>query len=65
MVPLLMSAVNVSEELSAAALCRGLDKPGIHTSLVQVKFSHYDIAVWVTTGILAIAALILKGVGIL
>ncbi|MCC8150017.1 MAG: energy-coupling factor transporter transmembrane protein EcfT [Lachnospiraceae bacterium] len=39
MVPLLMSAVNVSEELSAAALCRGLDHPGIHTSLVQVKFS--------------------------
>ncbi len=65
MVPLLMSAVNVSEELSAAALCRGLDKPGIHTSLVQVKFSHYDIAVWVITGILAIAALILKEVGIL
>lgn len=65
MVPLLMSAVNVSEELSAAALCRGLDNPGTHTSLVQVKFSHYDIAVWVITGILAAAALILKGVGIL
>lgn len=65
MVPLLMSAVNVSEELSAAALCRGLDNLGTHTSLVQVKFSHYDIAVWVITGILAAAALILKGVGIL
>lgn len=65
MVPLLMSAVNVSEELSAAALCRGLDNPGTHTSLVQVKFSHYDIAVWVITGILAAAAIILKGVGIL
>lgn len=65
MVPLLMSAVNVSEELSAAALCRGLDNPGTHTSLVQVRFSHYDIAVWVITGILAIAALLLKGVGIL
>ena len=65
MVPLLMSAVNVSEELSAAALCRGLDNPEIHTSLVQVKFSHYDVAVWVITGILAVAALILKGVGIL
>ncbi|HIQ95593.1 MAG TPA: energy-coupling factor transporter transmembrane protein EcfT [Candidatus Limivivens merdigallinarum] len=65
MVPLLMSAVNVSEELSAAALCRGLDNPGTHTSLVQVKFSHYDIAVWVIIGIWAAAALILKGVGIL
>lgn len=28
MVPLMMSAVNISEELSAAALCRGLDQPG-------------------------------------
>ena len=65
MVPLLMSAVNVSEELSAAALCRGLDNPGTHTSLVQVKFSHYDIAVWMITGILAVSALLLKGVGIL
>lgn len=65
MVPLLMSAVNVSEELSAAALCRGLDNPRIHTSLVQVKFSHYDVAVWVITGILSVATLILKGVGIL
>lgn len=65
MVPLLMSAVNVSEELSAAALCRGLDNPGRHTSLVQVKFSHYDIAVWMMTGVLAVASLVLKGVGIL
>lgn len=65
MVPLLMSAVNVSEELSAAALCRGLDNPATHTSLVQVKFSYYDIAVWTITGVLAVAALVLKGVGIL
>lgn len=65
MVPLLMSAVNVSEELSAAALCRGLDNPGAHTSLVQVKFRLLDIIVWVVTGSLAVAAIILKGVGIL
>lgn len=65
MVPLLMSAVNVSEELSAAALCRGLDNPGAHTSLVQVRLSPYDIAVWMITGILAVTALLLKGVGIL
>ncbi|MCD8154363.1 MAG: energy-coupling factor transporter transmembrane protein EcfT [Clostridiales bacterium] len=65
MVPLLMSAVNVSEELSAAALCRGLDNPGVHSTLVQVKFSRHDIAVWVITGVLAILALIMKGVGIL
>lgn len=65
MVPLLMSAVNVSEELSAAALCRGLDSPEPHTSLVQVRFHLSDILVWCITGVLAVAALILKGVGIL
>lgn len=65
MVPLLMSAVNVSEELSAAALCRGLDSPEPHTSLVQVKFRFSDLLVWCMTGALAIIAIILKGVGIL
>lgn len=65
MVPLLMSAVNVSEELSAAALCRGLDSPEPHTSLVQVRFRFSDVLVWCITGVLAIAAIILKGVGIL
>lgn len=65
MVPLLMSAVNVSEELSAAALCRGLDSTEPHTSLVQVRFRFSDVLVWCITGALAIAAIILKGVGIL
>lgn len=65
MVPLLMSAVNVSEELSAAALCRGLDSPEPHTSLVQVRFRFSDVLVWCITGALAIAAIVLKGVGIL
>lgn len=41
-VPLLMSAVTISEELSAAALCRGLDKPGGHTCLRQIRFAMPD-----------------------
>ena len=57
MVPLLMSAINVSEELSAAALCRGLDNPGPHTSLVQVRFHRSDIIVWCATCALAVTAL--------
>lgn len=65
MVPLLMSAVNVSEELSAAALCRGLDNPGVHTSLVKVRFRRSDVLVWAVAAILAVVALVLKGVGIL
>ena len=65
MVPLLMSAVNVSEELSAAALCRGLDNPERHSSLVRVRFHRADVFVWAVTGILAVTAIILKGEGIL
>ena len=42
MVPLIFSAVNVGEELSAAALCRGLDAPGEHTSYVEVGFGLAD-----------------------
>ncbi len=64
-VPLIMSAVNVSEELSAAALCRGLDNPKPHTSLVEVSFHLSDVLVWSITGAVAITAIILKGVGIL
>lgn len=63
MVPLLMSAVNVSEELSAAALCRGLDSPEPHTSLVQVRFHFSDILVWCVTGALAITAAHSEGGG--
>lgn len=65
MVPLLMPAVNVSEELSAAALCRGLDNPEPHTSLVQVRFHFSDILVWCVTEVLAAVAIVLKGMGIL
>ncbi len=65
MVPLLISAVNISEELSAAALCRGLDSPEAHTSLVQVRFHFSDILVWCITLALVMTAIILKVVGIL
>lgn len=65
MVPLLMSAVNVSEELSAAALCRGLDNPDTHTSLVRVRFHNTDVCVWIITCVLAVTALVLKGLGTL
>ncbi len=65
MVPLLMSAVNVSEELAAAALCRGLDNPGVHTSLVEVRFHFSDVVVWCVTVVLAVTAIILKGAGVL
>lgn len=58
LVPLLISAVNISEELSAAAFCRGLDAPGRHTSSCQIGFFRQD-------GLVLICAVLLTGVGIL
>lgn len=65
MVPLLMSAINVSEELSAAALCRGLDSPGEHTCMCRVEFQQQDKIALLLCFILAAFAIFLKGVGIL
>lgn len=65
LIPILMSAVNVSEELSAAALCRGLDNPGIHTCMNQVGFRTGDKLSMLSLGILTVAVVVLKGVGIL
>lgn len=44
-VPIMMSAVNVSDELSAAALCRGIDRPGGRTCLKEARLSRVDWAV--------------------
>ena len=65
MVPFLMSAINVSEELSAAALCRGLDNPGEHTCLCRVEFQQQDKIALLLCVLLAAFAIFLKGVGIL
>lgn len=44
LVPLFISALNISDELAAAALCRGLDNPGTHTCMTRIRFRWYDIA---------------------
>lgn len=44
-VPLFISVLNISDELAAAALCRGLDNPGEHTCMLQIRFRWYDILV--------------------
>ena len=41
-VPILVSVENTSQELSAAALVRGLGNEGTHTSLYEVKFEKQD-----------------------
>lgn len=42
-VPLFISALNISDELAAAALCRGLDNPGEHTCMTEIHFRWCDI----------------------
>ncbi len=64
-VPLLISAINTSEELSAAALCRGLDNPVSHTSLYRVGFELQDIILLLYLFTFSIGAIILKRAGII
>ncbi len=65
MVPLLMSAINISEELSAAALCRGLDNPEPHTCLCKVGYRVSDKVTLLSAGLFTAAAVSLKVAGIL
>ncbi len=60
MVPLLFSAVNVSEELSAAALCRGLDSPYEHTAYEDIKFGIADVLAIMIMAIMTVCVIILK-----
>ena len=63
LVPLFISALNISDELAAAALCRGLDNPGTHTCMTQIRFRWYDIAflLVVTFALVVICVLNIKG----
>lgn len=65
MVPLMMSAINISEELSAAALCRGLDNPQGHSCLHTIYFRKSDYIAMIFYTILLVAAFALKIGGIL
>lgn len=42
LIPLLMNATNVSEDLTVSSLTKGLSLPGRHTSIVRLKFKLYD-----------------------
>lgn len=64
MVPLIFSAVSVADELSAAALCRGLDAPGEHTSYVKVGFGAADLVVIGLLVAYSISVLICKVQGV-
>lgn len=54
-VPLMMAASNTADELSIAAITRGIENPNPRTSLTEIKFSFRDlIAVFAFTGYFAI-----------
>lgn len=42
-IPLMISVVKIGEDLSAAALTRGLDNPIEHTNITRIAFTHYDM----------------------
>ncbi len=42
LIPLLMNATNVAEDLTVSALTKGLSLPGRHTTIVHLKMTPYD-----------------------
>ena len=57
-IPLMMSIAKIGEELSAAALSRGLGGLKKRTCLVDLKFGVYDFIVAVLTVLLIVWAVI-------
>lgn len=58
-VPLLMSTENISLDLSAASLTRGLGNPIPQTSIYPIKFAWYDYLLCFTIILLGIGGIIL------
>ena len=48
-VPMLMETVQTADELSQAAITRGIDHPGVKTSYVEVAFGKSDVIAWCIT----------------
>lgn len=42
LIPLLMNSNNVAQDLSVAAMTKGISLPGQHTSMVELKMMWYD-----------------------
>lgn len=63
MVPLMVSATGTAEELSAAAVTRGIEDPAPKTSLVELRASPVDCAAFVV-GVGLTAALLAVKLGV-
>lgn len=57
-VPLMMSAVGTAEELSAAAVTRGVENPVRKTSAIDIKFAYLDYIALATAAVFVAAALV-------
>lgn len=42
LIPLLMNSNNVAQDLSVAAMTKGISLPGQHTSMVELRMKWYD-----------------------
>lgn len=61
MVPLMVSCVKIGEELSAAALTRGLGAPVRRTNICQIGFHFFDVVAWALC-LISIASLVLSNI---
>lgn len=55
-IPLMISVVKIGDELSAAALTRGLDNPAVRTNITKIGFTRYDLVTLAASAVLLIAA---------
>jgi energy-coupling factor transport system permease protein len=58
-VPVMISATATAEELSAAAVTRGIENPGPKTSLVDIRFGIQDILCLFLCSLFTVAVLII------
>ena len=57
-IPLMMSVAKIGDELSAAALSRGLGGSKKRTCLLELHFGIYDAGIAVLTGVLILWTLL-------
>ncbi|EET58381.1 cobalt transport protein [Marvinbryantia formatexigens DSM 14469] len=63
LVPLMVSATATAEELSAAAVTRGIEDPAKKTSMIRLHFTAWDWALTALGALFTAAMFLLQGVG--
>lgn len=60
-VPLMMSALNVADELTCASIARGIENPAPRTCYLHIEFGPADAAAAVTGLAVLVLAIVLRG----